>query len=169
MYRFHCAPCTTTWEAYARIAECQRTPCPTCGQIAAIVINRETAPYTQSPALDNHYYNNGQGTFDEGLGCVVRTRAQREQVMRQRGLETCSRTDGDRMIAQSAAQKTPKDEMVECLEHAAYDVRYGRTPPPSPIPDQARATLGPADAASRSLLTEGGYSTVESGQPEDDL
>ena len=76
MYDFECVVCGKTFESFASVEHRYDIVCPECGGQTRIVI-------LSTPAV--HY--DIEPYFDKGMGCVVKSRADRRRKMIERGLE----------------------------------------------------------------------------------
>jgi len=76
MYDFECAVCGRTFESFAHVDGRYDIVCPYCGGQANVVILSTPAVHFD---IDPYY--------DKGLGCVVKSRADKRAKMREKGLE----------------------------------------------------------------------------------
>ena len=103
-----------------------------CEQSTELCVLSWNTIHTQSSYLDNHFYDNSQDVFDEGLGVRYRTRRQRQEIMDAMGV-----TDGaDIEEMGPIPKKSPVEkDMLDALEEARIRVRDNNLPPETPIPD----------------------------------
>tara|TARA_R110002020_G_scaffold403374_1_gene613521 strand:- start:4556 stop:4876 length:321 start_codon:yes stop_codon:yes gene_type:complete len=82
-------------------------------------------PNTQSPAIDNKFFNNGAGEYDPGLGEVIRSRRHRQEVMERKGLHEVSKNDRDSFLREPEIKPSSDRQMINQVEEAEAMVKSG--------------------------------------------
>ena len=102
-----------------------RAICPSCGEDMSRHYSPLGMPNTQSPSIDNKYFNNGMGEYDPGLGEVIRSRKHREEVMERKGLHEVSKYDRDSFLKEPGIKPPSDEQMLNQVEEAEAMVKSG--------------------------------------------
>lgn len=93
IYEFHCHACNTKFDIWKPVSEFTREAACDCGGTAKLVIHPPRGFI--NAAVEN-------AEFNPGLGCVVKNRAHRAEIVKSRGLiEVGNDTTADKMVAES--------------------------------------------------------------------
>mgnify|MGYP003671345257 FL=1 len=78
-YEYKCGECK--WHGLLWRSMDQRNDafCPDCGAGMGRTYTKVGMPNTQSPVVDNRFFNNGRGEYDPGLGEAIHSRRQRRR------------------------------------------------------------------------------------------
>jgi len=129
-----------------------------CGEEMSLSFATWETVRTQSAYVDNHYYNNGQGEWDEGLGAHVRSRGHRREIMARKGVAEVTDFDKDEFLKRPEYKAPDMDSMVESLEKAAFDLRNGHESAATSVPQTYSDAVDPG--------MDEGYDTQEVSDAE---
>jgi putative FmdB family regulatory protein len=124
-YEFKCPACDWHGLLWKSMNHCNRALCPSCGEDVSRNYSNMGMPSTQSPAIDNKFFNNGAGEYDPGLGEVIRSRRHREEVMERKGLHEVSKYDKDLFTKEREIVPQTTAEMKDQVERAEAMVKSG--------------------------------------------
>jgi len=124
-YEYKCKGCT--WHGLLWKAMDQRDDahCPKCSRVVARNYGVMGLPNTQSPVVDNRFFNNGRGEYDPGLGEVIHSRKHRQEVMEAKGLHEVSKYDKDLFLKDREIVPQTTAEIIDQVEKAEGMVQSG--------------------------------------------
>jgi len=124
-YEFKCPACDWHGLLWKSMNHCNRALCPSCGEDVSRNYSSLGMPNTQSPAIDNKFFNNGAGEYDPGLGEVIRSRRHRQEVMERKGLHEVSKNDRDSFLREPEIKPSSDRQMINQVEEAEAMVKSG--------------------------------------------
>lgn len=124
-YEYTCKKCEWHGLLWKPMKERNNASCPLCRSTIERTYTVMGLHNTQSPAMDNHGYNNGQGVYDKGLGEVIRSRRHRQEVMDKKGLHEVSSRDKDLFTKEWEHKPMTTNEARNQFEEAESMVSSG--------------------------------------------
>jgi len=92
-YEYKCKECKWHGLLWKAMDHRGTARCPECSGVVERAYSVMGLPNTQSPVIDNHFFNNGMGEYDPGLGEIIHSRKHRQEVMDAKGLHEVSKND----------------------------------------------------------------------------
>ena len=124
-YEYKCKKCEWHGLLWKAMDQRDNAHCPKCSCVVARNYSVMGLPNTQSPVVDNKYFNNGMGEYDPGLGEVIRSRGHRQEVMEAKGLHEVSKYDKDLFTKDREIIPQTTAEMKDQVERAEGMVQSG--------------------------------------------
>lgn len=124
-YEYKCGECKWHGLLWRPMDQRNDAFCPDCGAGMGRTYTKIGMPNTQSPVVDNRFFNNGRGEYDPGLGEVIHSRKHRQEVMEAKGLHEVSKYDKDLFLKDREIVPQTTEEIIDQVEKAEGMVQSG--------------------------------------------